>query len=78
MSEPLTLKGVYTGASEEGPRLVGLRIEGERSVLRWLAVEDDERFEEWRGRFSPGDGVVCSVEVDERRQVLKLIEMRPG
>lgn len=77
MNEPLTLKGVYTGASDEGPRLVGLLVEGERSVLKWLAVEDGGLFEEWRSRFSAGEAVACTVVVDERRQLMTVIEMRP-
>ncbi len=76
MSEPLTLKAVYTGASEQGPRLVGLLVDGERRILRWLPVEDGALFEVWRRSFFPGDAVSCTVILDEGHQVMTLVEMR--
>jgi hypothetical protein len=75
MSEALTLKGVYTGASDEGPLLIGVLVEGKRSVLKWLVVDDRARFEEFSHQISVGDSVTCRVVYDEIRQRMILIDM---
>ena len=65
----MEITGRFLGVSEEGPRLVGLLIQGPgRSLVRWFAPLDAQRAVEWARTFAQGELVVCSVVLEEPEQ----------
>ncbi len=46
---------LVTGVKAGDPPLLGVRILGKRSLVRWLPVYDKELFEKLQARAHPGD-----------------------
>ncbi len=56
-----TASGQVTGIKTGAPPLLGIRIQGKRSLLKWLPVYNQELFERLQAQVHLGDMICIST-----------------